>query len=234
MANATRRAILAGIAALSGTVLPIAAIASPSVADASDDKRLIDLLRQLKAAELASCEASDASDTAEFAAKEKLPPAPRAALAILRTDGEQPRFVVASRHYLERIPRAAVRARRLAAHDAWVAECDAVFAAHNCPGLKRRSADAAAETSRLYREFSTTPAATVAGMLVKLRWAVELTAIDMSGQHWPTLSEAYDNEAHEGLDLLDAIVLSLWGDAVRITGASPDQAGAPRLLGGAA
>lgn len=68
-------------------------------------------------------------------------------------------------------------------------------------------------------------------MLVKLRWALELSDLmTAAGATWPTLDDAYDPELHDDLDLLDGIILSLWGDAVRLTGASPVEAGAPRAM----
>jgi hypothetical protein len=216
-ANLTRRAILRGtsaaaIAAAAITSLP--AIASPA-APAGNDAYLLDQLRQLKLADEVERIATEAADEAEWAAKEKFPQLPKGLEPLMDCDD------LAARYSGEAL------ARAHAALDDYEAACKPILEAHGWPALHER-AEAARDAIRvIYDRIISTPAASPTGMLAKLQFLMEITVMVDIDRAWPSIAEAYDPKAAQEDDRLnDQLVISLWADAVRLSGIS--------LTGGAA
>ena len=122
---------------------------------------------------------------------------------------------------LEKNYEGAELAAKYAAFDAHEAACQPALEAHGWPALNERAEAAMAAIDEIYDRIVATPAASVAGMLAKLQFLMEITVMIETDRSWPTIAEAYDPKVSEDDQLNDRLAISLWADAKRLAGMSP-------------
>lgn len=198
-----RRAVLKG-ASVAGLVT-LAAI--PTAAPASPGK-LAAVYCRLKAAEQADAVANAAADEVYSEARREFPPRPAELHPLLghaEIDVSYPPEDCARLHQLL---------------DDWEAACRPVLEAYGWPALREREEAVTEELCAAWDAMSATPAESIADMMVKLRFLMEIL-FPYAGRPRPTIAQCYDpayGDEHED-ELSDKLVMSLWADAQRLAGA---------------
>jgi hypothetical protein len=221
MSEITRRAALARV---STAAIATAAVSVPVVVAAAmpgePDQCFLDWWAAYLVAERENGDAWETADLAWFAAKKHFPPMP----AGLDTAYGSPGGVEGWRGWVEesatKIEDAYTRSSFLADCEDYAAACDPIYRAHDVHRL-RAIQDEACDR---YRDFSeriaTTPANSLVGVVVKLRFMLRYTDAQ---EALPSMADAYEYDGGGG-DEADRLAVSAWADLERLSGLPYDAA----------